>query len=323
MTDQPKPGVTVAIATRNRADRLAGLLAALSAQTMPADQFDVVIVDDASTDDTASVLAELARSTTLPLLVVTNERQLGPAASRNVAWRAAGAPVVAFTDDDCLPEPEWLAAGTRAMADGAAVVVGRTAPRPDQRALLGQPFARTVDVSSLRFFESCNVFYRRAELEAVGGFDDAYAFPAGEDTDLGLRVIERDAVATFAPDAVVHHDVRVLGWAGALRDTARWVDVPRVFGRHPEARETLLHRRVFWKESHPGALLAVAGLVLAHRHRAALVLVVPWMRHRTRVAPVCEGPRRRWALLPAAFTVDLAEVAVMARGSIRHRALVL
>jgi GT2 family glycosyltransferase len=323
LTATGEPRVSVAIATRNRAARLPGLLAALAAQTLPAGDFEVVIVDDSSTDDTAAVLARLSDATSRRVRVITAPVRRGPAAGRNAAWRAAAAPVVAFTDDDCRPSPEWLAAGLAAMAKGAGVVVGRTAPDPAQRELLARPFSRSVDVTSVRFFEGSNVFYRRADLEAVGGFDERYPHPAGEDTDLGLRVVEAGAAPAYAPDALVHHEVRVLGWTGALRDTRRWIDVPRVFGRHPRARRDLLHRTWFWKESHPPALLAVAGIALARRHPLALLLVLPWVRHRTRVAPLCDGPRRRWVLLPMAFTVDLAEVAVMVQGSVRHRTLVL
>jgi GT2 family glycosyltransferase len=317
------PRVSVAVSTYQRADRLPRLIAGLEAQTMPAEEFEVVVVDDGSTDDTAAVLDRLASSSSLRLRVLRSGANRGPAAGRNLAWRLATAPVVAFIDDDCAPAPDWLAAGVKAIDGGAGAVVGRTIPNPNQQELLDQPFARSVDVSTVRFFEACNIFYRRADLEATGGFDEAFAFPAGEDTDLGLRVTESGAVAAFAPDAVVHHDVSPATWADTVRDTRRWVDVPRVVARHPHARRELLHARWFWKRSHPLAILGAAGIVMSRRQPLALLLVLPWVRYRTRVAPLCAGPRRRWLVLPLGFAVDLAEVAVMVRGSIRHGALVL
>jgi glycosyltransferase involved in cell wall biosynthesis len=317
------PRVSVAVSTYQRANRLPSLLAALAAQTLPLDEFEVVIADNGSTDDSAEVLAELAASSPVALRVVRAEVNRGPSAGRNLAWRATTAPVVAFTDDDCEPTPSWLAAGLAAVDGGAGIAVGRTMPIPSQRHLLDRPFARSVDVAKVRFFETCNVFYRRADLDAAGGFDEAFATPAGEDTDLGLRVKASGATPAFVPDAVVHHDVRAGGWADAVQETLRWVDIPRVIRQHPDARLELLHGKWFWKRSHPWVLLATLGLLLSGRTPFALVLVAPWVHHRTRVVPLCPGPRRRWLVLPLGFALDLVEVGVMVRGSYRHRALVL
>src|SRR5581483_8142049 len=96
----PAPSVAVVIATHNRSDRLTRLLEAVQGQTnVP--PFGVVIVDDASTDDTPSVLARLAHGSRVPLTVERLPRNRGPATARNVGWRCTQAAVVAFTDDDC------------------------------------------------------------------------------------------------------------------------------------------------------------------------------------------------------------------------------
>src|SRR5260370_11204110 len=104
----PAPVVSVVIATRGRAELLAGVVAALEAQR-GVGPFEVVFVDDASGDDTPVELGRLQRTSTIPIVVRSQERQQGPAAARNVGWRAARAPFVAFTDDDCRPGPDWLA----------------------------------------------------------------------------------------------------------------------------------------------------------------------------------------------------------------------
>jgi hypothetical protein len=89
-------------------------------------------------------------------------------------------------------------------------------------------------------------------------------------------------------------------------------------------RRALVHR-LFWKRSHPPAVLAVAGAIvtLGGRPAAGLALMVPWLHHRLRVAPIVPGRRRRVELLPATLLVDLAEVAAMSIGSVRHRVVVL
>ena len=97
--------------------------------------------------------------------------QSGPAAARNAGWHAALGQLVAFTDDDCVPQPEWLATLAAAL-QVADIAQGCTLPDPAQEHLLG-PFARTMDVrSETGYYQTCNVGYRRSVLEAVGGFDD-------------------------------------------------------------------------------------------------------------------------------------------------------
>jgi GT2 family glycosyltransferase len=317
------PAVSVAVSTYRRASSLPELIAALEAQTLPRDRFEVVIVDDGSPDETATVLDRLQRTSPLTIRTIHTGTNQGAAAGRNRAWREARAPIVAFTDDDCRPQPTWLQSGLEAMGE-SKVVVGRTQPPPEQEVLTAQPFSRVLRVEEARFFETANVFYRRADLEAVGGFDESFRTSC-EDTDLALRIVPDGQGVSFVPGALVYHDVRPSDFVAAFRETTRWVDVPHVIGRHPDRRAQLLHRRYFWRRSHPTVLLALAGLLLAGMRRSpwALALVGPWVHHRVRVEPLTYGPRRRWMVLPAAFVLDVFEVVVMVQGSVRHRALVL
>lgn len=319
------PEVTVAVSTYRRAHLLPRLLRALEAQTLARDRFEVVVCDDGSDDDTADVLAHLQASSPLAVAVVRSRTNAGASAGRELAWRAGAGAVVAFTDDDCQPEPGWLSALVTTMrSKGPAVVVGRTVPDPDQVHLLVD-FARTQRVDDVRFAHTCNVAYRRQDLEQVGGFDKTFRAKGGEDIDLALRVEQLGSRRVFAPDAVVRHDVRPTSLRASLRETLGWDDVARLLAKHPSARGEMLHRRCFWKPSHPPVMLLLVGGVaaLAARRPAYLLLAAPWIRFRTVVWPVARGPRRRWALLPGALAVDALEVAVMVRSSLRHRAVVL
>lgn len=317
------PVVSVVVPTRGRPERLGRLVAALEAQTLPTAALEVVVVDDASPDDTPEVLDKLAADSALDLTVLHRPERRGPAAARNVGWRAASAPVVAFTDDDCVPEPGWLAAGLAALGTGRRAVVGRVLPPDDQLGRADEPFARVLRVESTRFFEACNVFYRRGDLEAVGGFDERFRRPSGEDTHLGLRMVERGVEPVFCPGATVRHDVRPGDLGAALREATRWADLPLVLAGRPSARPALVHRLVFWKPTHPPAIAAAAGLVAAARWRPALLLAAPWVVHRLRTDPVCPDPARRLATLPGALALDLCEVATMVRGSVRHKTVLL
>lgn len=316
-----RPEVSVVIATYQRARLLPRLFAALEAQTIGAERFEVIFVDDGSTDGTGAELRRLSESSPLAVDSLGDgvNRHQGPA--RNLGWSRARAPIVAFTDDDCVPAPDWLERGLAAMGSGRRVVVGRTVPDPTQAHLQG-PFSRTITVADVTYFETCNIFYRKTDLEATGGFDEAFRSHGGEDTDLGWRIRKRGAEAVFAPDVLVHHDVKPSSVAAATREALRWTGIPRVVRLHPEGRK-LLYGGLFWKPSHPLALAAIAGIALAPRSRLALGLALPWLWHRVVSRPLAPGPRRRLLVLPGALVVDLAEVAAMIRGSISSRTIVL
>lgn len=325
MTGPSGPAISVVVATYARPERLARLVAALEAQDLTA-PFEVVIVDDGSPGPTWDELVRLTGSSALALTPVRLDDNQGPAAARNRGWREAVGPLIAFTDDDCIPAPGWLSALVEGLA-GLDVVQGRTEPDP---AGTWGPFSRTVEATREDFYATCNVGYRRTILERIGGFDRAYS--ACEDTDLALRAIAAGARAGYADRALVHHEIHPSDYRAYLREKRRWDGVALIVSRHPEIRAKL-HSRWFWRASHPPALAAAVGLALAYRGQrlhsgprllVGLALVVPYVRFRTQVFPLpATGPRRRWLLLPAVFIADVSEVSVLARGSVRYRTLVL
>src|SRR3954470_2668218 len=103
------PAVSVVVSTFNRAHLVPRLVAALAAQDF-ARPYEVVIVDNGSSDGTREILERLAATTPIDMKVLDIERNNGPAPARNLGWRAASAPLVAFTDDDCVPQAGWLTA---------------------------------------------------------------------------------------------------------------------------------------------------------------------------------------------------------------------
>jgi glycosyltransferase involved in cell wall biosynthesis len=314
------PAVSVCLSTFNRAGQLDRLLSVLADQQV-AGGFEVVVVDNGSSDDTPLVLHRHAAAGRLALTPLRLDVNRGPTPARQAAWRAARAPLVVFTDDDCVPAPGWLEAHA-ALAGPLVVAVGRTDPDPTATSVEG-PFSRTVRVADTRFFQTCNISYPRELLERVGGFDERFQHVGGEDTDLGLRALELGAVATFADRALVHHDVSPSSLRGAVRTASRWVDLPLVVKCHPSTRESLMYHRWWWKRSHPPTVLAALSLVLSLRWPWALFGVAPWVRFRTQVWPVPAGPRNWVWVLPGQLVVDATEVFALARGSVRHRTLLL
>jgi GT2 family glycosyltransferase len=306
------PRVSIVVPTRNRADRLRALLESLAGQKAA---WEVIVVDDASDDQTPAVLREA------DCRAVRLERPGGPAAARNIGWRAAGGSLVAFIDDDCVATPGWVEALAGAYArDPEAVVQGRTEPDPREIGRLGA-FARSQSVTAPGpWFQTCNIAYPRALLERLGGFDETFPYPAGEDTDLGWRAIESGARIVFEPAAVAWHAVHVPGPLGLLRVSQRWSTAVRNVARHPQLRSAL-HRGIFWKRSHERLLLAAVGAIALRR---APLLAVAAMAPYLLIHRAEHGSLAGTAVaLPAHLAVDSAELVAMLRGSASARTLVL
>ena len=307
--------VSVVIPSQGRREtRVAFALEALAAQTLAPERFEVLVVRDPGPGPHARAPEELrARFLWAP-------RPTGPAAKRNIGWRAAEAPLVAFTDDDCRPAPGWLAALVAAAGSGV-VVQGRTEADPDERHILWGLAKSQVIQGPSRWYESCNIAYPREMLERLGGFDERFPGVGGEDTDLGLRALESGAHVEYADDAVVWHAVHTRALPGAVREARQWGHMPLVLSRHPSQRGAL-YARLFWRRSH--ALLMLASLGLLVRRPAAAVLALPYLAHHLDSydrSPL--GVAGGLIDLPARALAEAVELAAIARGAARYRAPML
>ncbi len=326
------PSVSVVVSTYQRAASLPELIAALERQTFPHSQFEVVVVDNGSTDDTPALLARLANASPLCLRTVRLDTNDGSSGGRNAGWRAASGSLIAFTDDDCLPDPEWLTEGVAAMHDEDVVLAqGRTVPQRKIRPLERGAGSEKID----GLYPTCNVFYRREALEATGGFDrtdakrlgfgtgsfgSGYGF--GEDTMLAWRVARAGRVE-YARGAVVRHAVS----QPPIREyiLRYWVTrgFPALVREVPPLRRMLLRGRIFLGYRRLPLYATLLALATPYRPAAAAT-VAWWFVARGRDVSRRGGSiRRRAAGLPVELAVDVVTTAALWLGSIRSRSVVI
>ncbi|CAB1127841.1 Glyco_trans_2-like domain-containing protein [Candidatus Hydrogenisulfobacillus filiaventi] len=223
--------VSVVIPAYNQGPYLARTLEALWAQTRLPDE--VIVVDDGSTDDTPAVLeAVQAAGTPVPLLVIRQPNR-GPGAARNRGVAAARGAILAFTDADAVPRPEWIQEGLQPFLHhpDVAGVEGRVYDdaQPEARP---RPFTHQVRNLYGGQYLTCNMFYRREALERAGGFDDRFPVPFREDTDLALTVLEQGGRIVFQPRAVVDHPPRPSSIRGVLGEARRHMADARLWAKH-------------------------------------------------------------------------------------------
>jgi GT2 family glycosyltransferase len=311
------PEIAVVVPAHGRPLRLRWLLNALQEQTLERSRFELLV---ATTQDD---LAALAAGHPVGAEVVRPARPAA-AVQRNAGWRAATAPLVAFTDDDCRPPAEWLANMLAAVRrHPQAIVQGTTRVDPDELAVRHRaPHARSQEVTPpTPFAQTCNIAYPRAVLEALGGFDERLPVASGEDTDLARRAVDAGVRLVAAPDAVTHHAVDAAWMAPALRSAWRWGHLAYLVGRHPALRDEMT-ARVFWKRSHALLLLGAAGL--ATRRPLGALALVPWaLEARPRYGTSPRGLARAALELPGRAALDATEIAALARGSARYRTFLL
>ncbi len=327
------PTIAGLVTTYGRSAFLPGLVEALEGQDLDADAFELVLVDNGSNDDTWPALAALVTASPARALAIRLDRNAGPAPGRNAGAASVRAPLIAITDDDCLPTPGWLRHVRLAFAGGADVVQGAVHADPDGIDSMG-PWDHTIWVTNpTPFFETCNVSYRRSAFDRAGGFDedDPLLHPPsgrafGEDACLAWEVQRTGGSAAFAPRALVYHRCIPGTYERWLADQRQLERFPGLARRSPLVARWL-YLGVFLDRRSATFDLALAGVSMAAltRRRWPLLAVWPWLRSRWAYSRYRAGGSRR-AALPLLLRLtrsDLLAFGAMARGSVRYRRLLI
>jgi GT2 family glycosyltransferase len=258
---------------RNAAKWVDDLCASLEAQSLGRDRFEVALVDDGSTDDTAERAERWAAAD-------PERRRLvragggGPARARNLGAAATTGDWLAFADSDVLPDARWLeealAAAERERAD---VVEGRV-----ELVEGGTPTWWSHQLESLTggVYVTANMLYRRELFERLGGFDEAFAAAFLEDSDLAFRALDAGARIPFAAGAIVRHRIVERSFAAHLRAArrARWFAL--LARKHPQRYRTQLRPAIAPLSSRQVDLaLGAAGLATIRSARGGARLVLP------------------------------------------------
>jgi glycosyltransferase involved in cell wall biosynthesis len=214
--------LSVLVCTRNRAHAIAGCLDSVVAALAKASPIDaeIVVVDNASEDNTSSIVREFASSSIFPIHLQL-ERQLGISKARNCALRAARGELLVWTDDDCRLSEDHItdalrhnAADTELVLRGGRVELGDPSDLPisiktSRTAQRWHRHERSARYENLgNCLASCNMMMRRALVDRIGPFDDRFGglhIRASEDTEYVFRAYHANIPIEYVPDMVVFH----------------------------------------------------------------------------------------------------------------------
>jgi len=197
--------VSIVIPTYNGASRIGRCLDALLSQTAGRD-VEILVVNDGSTDSTAQL------GSLYPTVRVISQTNAGPAMARNRGALEARGVFLLFTDDDCVPTPEWLDAMLEPFHD-PAVVGAKGVYRTHQRSLVARfvqveyedKYALMAGLPRIDFIDTYSAAFVRARFLEMGGYDTAFPVACAEDVELSYRMSARNWTMKFAPRAIVYH----------------------------------------------------------------------------------------------------------------------
>jgi glycosyltransferase involved in cell wall biosynthesis len=202
---------SIIIPTKNRVSLLERCLQRLISMDMPAQDMEIIVVDDGSTDETSARVLYIAKESRISLRLLKGKGR-GPAVARNIGWRAAKAPIILFTDDDCEPSNTWASE----LVDFLNENTNFGGVGGEIRRLHESLAARFTDDlgcmlhpgSNLdaHYLISANAAYRLDVLKLVNGFSENFPCAGGEDPELSFRVRKQDIKLAKIPNALVLHN---------------------------------------------------------------------------------------------------------------------
>ena len=291
------PMVSVVICAYNAERTMRSCLESLRKIKYP--NYEVVIVDDGSRDRTADIAADF------PEFRLIRQPNKGLSVARNVGMQAARGELIAYTDSDCVVDPDWLTLIVRAMGEGGFDGCGGPNYAPHEEELVaacvsaspGAPCHVLTGDDRAEHLAGCNMVFRKTALLSIGGFDSQFT-AAGDDVDICWRLLDAGFSLGFCPAAFVWHFRRntVKAYYGQQRGYGRAEAM--LFLKYPERFNTL--GQIKWRGTIPGLARTIPG---GGRR-------IAWVRRHTEFQRVHDAQVSVLKVLPV--TVEWNAVALIA-----------
>jgi GT2 family glycosyltransferase len=256
------PKVSVVVCAYNAESTMAPCLDSLRDLRYPA--YEVVVVDDGSTDRTGGIADEYEG------IHVIHQENKGLSAARNVGIAASTGEIIAFTDSDCVVDPDWLHYLVATFLSSGEAAAGGPNLSPPEDSLIascvaaspGGPLHVLLNGEEAEHIPGCNMAFRREALEEIGGFDPIYR-AAGDDVDVCWRLQEHGFRIAFSPAAIVWHFRRntVKAYIGQQRGYGKAEGL--LYFKHPQRFNALGYSR--WRGRIYGGISSLFGSLFSLR----------------------------------------------------------
>ncbi|WP_129715849.1 glycosyltransferase family 2 protein [Pedobacter sp. SYP-B3415] len=236
--------ISVVIPTYNRTNLLLNCLKSLAGQHLNKAFFEVIVVSDGPDPQTRSALEVYAGKRPLNLRYLHTAVKKGPAAARNLGWLSARGPLVAFTDDDCLPDRNWLISLLSHYNEGQLIAMtGRTVVPVGN--MVSDHALNTKGLEDAEFI-TANCAISKQALILTGGFDERFELAWREDSDLHFRLLENSITIIRTPEAIVVHPVRSGRFGLSIAEQRKGMYDALLYKKYPAFYRQRIQQKPLW-----------------------------------------------------------------------------
>ena len=235
--------ISVVIPTYQRPHLLQRCLEAMKEQSFAKDGFEVIVVSDGA-DITTKILGVQLSFLEPKFVFLHTPEKKGPAAARNFGWRRANGTLIAFTDDDTIPDADWLSNiwrsynGEKEIAFTGKIKVPLSNPATDYE-------KNTAGLETAEFV-TANCCCTKAALEKTGGFDERFSMAWREDSDLEFQLMLHQVPIVQLEDAVVTHPVRTAPWGISIKEQKKGMFNALLYKKYPRLYRQKIQSSPLW-----------------------------------------------------------------------------
>lgn len=255
-----RPKISVVIPTYRRPQLLYKCLHALLQQHIRPYDYEVIVVSDGPDDLTGKQVEKFNKAGLVNIRFLPLDQKRGPAAARNHGWKNALAELVAFTDDDCIPDSDWLyslidAYYVRHAAPALLAFTGKINVPLNRR-----PTDFELNTAHLQEaeFVTANCACTRKALEATGGFDERFEMAWREDSDLEFKLIESKVPIIKVQEALIVHPARSAKWGVSMKEQKKVMFDALLYKKYPQ----LFRKKIQQQPAIPYYLIISSFIVL-------------------------------------------------------------
>ncbi|WP_040299712.1 glycosyltransferase family 2 protein, partial [Arcticibacter svalbardensis] len=278
--------ISVVVPTYKRSELLIRCLNALLTQSIGKSTYEIIVVSDGPDPDTADAIEVWTGFIHPNVSYYPLPQKKGPAAARNYGWMKASGELIAFTDDDCIPDQDWLASLLAAYHDEEELVISGQVivPLPENPT----DFERNTAHLETAEFITANCACTKKALWETGGFDERFEQAWREDSDLHFKIIQHKIPLKKVSNAVVVHPVRTAPWGISIKEQRKGMYNALLYKKYPELYESKIQSKAPWDYYAMivsvfigvGAVLMKSGLVALISFSIWFVLVLLFVLRR-------------------------------------------
>lgn len=258
--------ISIVIPTYQRPGLLIKCIDALENQDFDKEEFEVIVVSDGPDLVTKRALQERAIGYSICIKHLNLPEKKGPAAARNYGWLNASGILIAFTDDDCLPDSDWLNTIWTAYDGRDEVAFSGKVIVPISK----EPTDYELNTSNLEHAEfiTANCACTKKALIKTGGFDERFELAWREDSDLHFKLLLNN-IPIYKIDAVVIHPVRQAAWGVSLKEQRKGMFNALLYKKYPKLYDERIRSKA--PLNYYAMVLSVVGMI------TGLVFGLKWL----------------------------------------------